>query len=491
MEYEEIKLLKQSEKSTVHLVREKDSGRTLIRKKLSGDRTYPVYRKLRECEHPYLPKLMEVTCTDHCTTIIEEYIEGETIGSVELSEKQFASVARELCAVLEFIHGKGIIHRDIKPSNVILAKDGHIRLIDFDIARIGKEEAEQDTKILGTRGYAPPEQYGFSQTDERADIYSLGVTLNQISMGGEKKIKKRYQKIIKKCMNLNPDKRYQSAGQVKRAFFLSKWKFLYCVPVFLLLILIWSYGISLKEKGVESMRLETVGLTELPAPANPHWKADTGIAVWGSVPESGVSGETAYWFRVYKMDVDRTPDPAVDECVLDNGYRTNTNKDFDERSLGDALNKNGFYYFEVCARGDGETYTDSPYVPSDVFEYTGESAPPLPSPTGLAWKLTDNPGKGRMYFATWSNLDDYEDDDSFVVIVTDKDNRYVTDNSWSKKRIMEVGIGGIKIRPEFLTREKGPYRFRVEVCSSRPNEYSSIILPEVVPEECYSPWFYN
>lgn len=491
MEYEEIKLLKQSEKSTVHLIREKDSGRTLIRKKLSGDRMHFVYSKLQECGHPYLPKLMEVTYADHCTTIIEEYIEGETIGSVELSVKQFASVARELCAVLEFIHEKGIIHRDIKPSNIILAKDGHIRLIDFDIARIGKEEAEQDTKILGTRGYAPPEQYGFSQTDERADIYALGVTLNQIAMVGEKGIKKRYQKIINRCMNLNPDKRYQSAGQVKRAFFFQKWKFMYCVPAFLLLILIWSYGISPKEKGLENGEPETARLTELPAPADPHWKEDTGIALWGTIFESGVPGEQSYHYRLYRMDTELPPNPDADECIYENSILTNTTKEFMEFAFATKFEKNGYYYFDVCAEGDGTSYADSSYVMSDAFEYTGESAPPLPSPTELAWKLAQPDGGSRLYYATWSNLDDYEDDDKFNVVVVDKDDNYVMNNIWSKERIMEDGYDGVRIRPEFLSESEGPYRFAVQALSSRPNEYSSSFWPEIMTDEYFSPWFNN
>ena len=155
MEYEEMKLIKQSEKSTVHLVREKQGNQLFIRKILKGQ--HPIYLTLQNCPHPYLPKLYEIAMSDESTTLIEEYIEGQSLGSAELSEKQLLAVIRELCSVLEFLHEKDIIHRDIKPSNLILAKDGHIRLIDFDAARMPKEDLEQDTKLLGTRGYAPPE----------------------------------------------------------------------------------------------------------------------------------------------------------------------------------------------------------------------------------------------------------------------------------------------------------------------------------------------
>ncbi|MCM1126246.1 MAG: protein kinase [Lachnospiraceae bacterium] len=182
MGYELVKELKQSEKSVVQLVRDEDSEKVFVRKILKG--RHEVYKILENCRHPFLAEVYEVTVSDDETTVMEEYIEGTTPGSMELSGKQFRKIIKELCCVLEFIHKKGIIHRDIKPSNILLAGDGHIRLIDFDAARMYKEEQEQDTRLLGTKGYAPPEQYGFAQTDERTDIYSLGVTMEQFFFWG-------------------------------------------------------------------------------------------------------------------------------------------------------------------------------------------------------------------------------------------------------------------------------------------------------------------
>lgn len=240
IEYIEIKQLKQSKKSTVTLVREADGEKLFVQKKLTGQ--HPIYSQLQSCTHAYLPKLYEVVLSDDTTTILEEYIEGQPLGSEELSEKLIVDAVRELCCVLEFLHGKGIIHRDIKPSNIILAKDGHIRLIDFDAARIIKDDLEQDTRLLGTRGYAPPEQYGFAQTDERADIYSLGVTLEQLL--GERASKLQYRRIIRKCKNLNPDKRYQSVRQVKKAFSFRKRCVLYSAVAAILLVILWGGGVS-------------------------------------------------------------------------------------------------------------------------------------------------------------------------------------------------------------------------------------------------------
>ena len=215
IEYEEIEMMKQSENGMVHLIREKAGGKFLVRKVMKGK--HPVYLTLQECQHPCLPKVYDVIITDETTTIIEEYIEGQSLGRMKLSGKKFLGVVKDLCSVLEFLHGMGIIHRDIKPSNIIYTESGHICLIDFDAAREPKDNKEQDTRLLGTRGYAPPEQYGFSQTDVRTDIYSLGITLEQILQNRFQKL--WYRRRIQKCTELDPDKRYQSIRQVKRDFF--------------------------------------------------------------------------------------------------------------------------------------------------------------------------------------------------------------------------------------------------------------------------------
>lgn len=106
----------------------------------------------------------------------------------------------------------GAVHRDIKPENVIL-RGSEAVLIDFDASRIFKSENTSDTRVLGTTGYAAPEQYGIAQTDERADIYSLGVLLN-IMLTGKHPSKElasgRLGRIVQKCTMVNPKKRYQN-----------------------------------------------------------------------------------------------------------------------------------------------------------------------------------------------------------------------------------------------------------------------------------------
>lgn len=486
--YEEIELLKQSEKSKVYLVREKNGERLFIKKMLRG--THNIHAVLQSCPHPYLPKLYEVSMSDDTTTIIEEYVEGQTLENAELSESEARSVARELCVVLGFLHGKGIIHRDVKPSNIISAKDGHIRLIDFDAARMPREDAEQDTRLLGTKGYAPPEQYGFSQTDERTDIYALGVTLQQLF--GEKARQQPYQRMIRKCTNLNPDKRYQSARQVKRAFSCRERYALYCTLAILLLAVAWGTVSKRPERLVQEETADTA-LTVLPAPENPHWNGETGIAQWGNVPESGREDNVDYRWRLYWKNTATPPDAGIDIWGRENGVRSAWNEaeplPVFEWNIASEFWVNGYYYFAVCAVGDGVQYADSPYAMSDVFYFSGESAPALPAPTGLAWKVIED--EGQQHFATWGNLDDYLETDSFHVCVYDQEGVMVARTYWTKKEIMDIGHGGVWFERKFLPKEGGAYRFTVQAMTSRPNEYSSSVIPYPVPEEYYSPWLYH
>ncbi|MDO4332134.1 MAG: serine/threonine-protein kinase [Eubacteriales bacterium] len=500
MEYEEIRLLKQSEKSTVHLVREKNGEKVFIRKILKG-RHY-IYITLQNCRHPYLAELYEVSMDGDTTTIIEEYVEGQSLGVAELSEEQLISAFKELCSVLEYLHGKDIIHRDIKPSNIIFAKDGHIRLIDFDAARMPKEDLEQDTRLLGTRGYAPPEQYGFAQTDARTDIYALGITLKQLL--GDRANKLRYKNIIQKCTNLNPDKRYQSVRQLKNEFSRKKRYIWYAFAALLLAAFLY-LGFTTGDRSVTDENMQSAQKEEslsegsdlivLPAPQNPHWNAETGIALWGNVPESGNGdGEVGYYWRLYRRDSETPPDPEKDTWDLEGDMRGNGSIDENTSTysvnLSGELQTNGVYYFAVSAQGDKIHYADSPYVISDAFVYTGEAAPQLPAPTGLEWLMFET-DEGREYYATWSNLDDYEDTDSFNVCVYDKDGNYVMNNIWEKWKVVSRGYNGIRIRREFLTDLDGAYRFTVEVYTSRPNDYKSFLMPDPIPEEYYSPWYYR
>lgn len=212
---QEIQVLHRSGKSTVTLMLDPDQNRRVVVKKLAG--VHPVYEKLQALHHPYLPEILSVKQGEGETCMTEEYVEGPCLAAVSLSERALTRAFLELCQVLEFLHGHGILHRDIKPDNILLAPDGHIRLIDFDAAREPKANEAQDTRLLGTRGYAPPEQFGFAQTDARADLYALGATFRQLL--GPVARKGRWRHILRRCTALDPKDRYASAGQIRRAVY--------------------------------------------------------------------------------------------------------------------------------------------------------------------------------------------------------------------------------------------------------------------------------
>ena len=176
------------------------------------------YRKLMKLSHPLLPKIYYAAETEGRTCVIEQYVDGRNLQDVldregALPEETVRRVGLQLCDVLEFLHGQGIIHRDIKPSNIIMKEDGTLCLIDFGAARVIKEAAEQDTRILGTPGFAPPEQYGFAATDYRSDFYAVGMTLKAL-LGNN--YRGSLTEAIRRCVELDPERRVASARELRK-----------------------------------------------------------------------------------------------------------------------------------------------------------------------------------------------------------------------------------------------------------------------------------
>ena len=239
--FQKLHQLRMSEKGEVWLASDK-SGKLVVIKKISL--TGLPYKKLKENPQPIAPKVIYCSERDDETLVIEEYVQGETLlerleQGRYFTEKEAAQVLMRLCDGLYSLHKQGIIHRDIKPSNLILQNGGIIRLIDFDAARIVKEDKNEDTRFLGTKGYAPPEQFGYGQTDERSDIYSVGITI-------KKMLGKEYQgylnNILDKCTEIDPKKRYASVMALKRDILWQRRKiFRYMLTAFFLAI---SLGIA-------------------------------------------------------------------------------------------------------------------------------------------------------------------------------------------------------------------------------------------------------
>src|SRR5258708_1068101 len=149
-------------------------------------------RLLTRLRHPNLPRVYETFSEQGRQYLVMDYIAGETLeqrqkrlGGGALPEGEVLAWARQICDVLGYLHGQRppVIFRDLKPANVMLTTDGQIHLIDFGIPRVFGAGRTHDTQVLGTPGFAPPEQYGKAQTDARADVYALGCTLYQLLTG--------------------------------------------------------------------------------------------------------------------------------------------------------------------------------------------------------------------------------------------------------------------------------------------------------------------
>ncbi len=146
---------------------------------------------LKELNHPAIPKIIDIEEDADNIYIIEEYVEGINLREykekhIHVNETDIVQWGGELCEILHYLHTRKpypIIYRDMKPDNIILMENGCIKLIDFGISREYKYQAHSDTMQIGSRGFAAPEQYGGAQSDERSDIYGVGLTLYYLATG--------------------------------------------------------------------------------------------------------------------------------------------------------------------------------------------------------------------------------------------------------------------------------------------------------------------
>lgn len=219
-EYQFVKRLKKSEASQVLVYKNKKTNKKMIVRYIHDG--IEIYESLLTVKSKYLPQIYEVARGVDKAIILEEYIEGMTVGDVleggVYNEKGVTEVCRQVCDALSVLHSKGIIHRDIKPENIMVTGNGDIKLIDFNASKQYKEEGIKDTRMLGTTGFAAPEQYGISQSDARTDIYAMGVLMN-VMLTGEHPSKVmcsgRMKKIVSKAVSISPEDRYQSSEELK------------------------------------------------------------------------------------------------------------------------------------------------------------------------------------------------------------------------------------------------------------------------------------
>ncbi len=189
---------------------------------------------MKRLDHPSLPRIVDIIDNVVTIYIVMDYIEGESLDKIlneygAQPEELVINWAKQICDALSYLHSQKppIIYRDMKPANVMLNPEGNIKIIDFGIAREYKEQNLADTTVLGTKGYAPPEQYS-GQTDARSDIFALGMTMHHLLTGVDPRKGDRYvpvrqwnpelsegiEVIIDKCVQPAAENRYQSCSDL-------------------------------------------------------------------------------------------------------------------------------------------------------------------------------------------------------------------------------------------------------------------------------------
>lgn len=203
------------------LVVNTDTGRFMIKKDMPQEE-FEIHQKLSKIHSRNIVEVYDVVKNNNICTVLEQYIEGKTLEQLceekVMTEKEVKNIVLQLCDGLEILHSNNIIHRDLTPSNIMVSDDGIVKIIDFDISRSAKANAARDTRILGTEGFAAPEQFGFKQSTSQTDIYALGVLMNFMLTGGKLPHRQMYSgemsKIIEKCIEIDAEKRYKNVKEI-------------------------------------------------------------------------------------------------------------------------------------------------------------------------------------------------------------------------------------------------------------------------------------
>ncbi len=229
--------LKESEDSSTFLVKETATGILCVLKWGRNRQTeflrneMEIMKKMADRKLSGIPKAYRIFEENGEVYLVREYIEGMSLAQMVLqkggiSEAEICRISRKICQTAEQFQNpdEPMIHRDIKPENIVVTPGGEVVFIDFGTMRSYKKDGSHDTFVVGTRGTAAPEQYGYTQTDQRTDVYAIGQTMlymvsesyemNQLS---ECAVSRRMKKIIEKACSFEPDKRYGDAAQLRRA----------------------------------------------------------------------------------------------------------------------------------------------------------------------------------------------------------------------------------------------------------------------------------
>ena len=211
------------------LYRHRGTGDLLVCRSVMPEEDLSAYRRLMGRTHPHLAAVYDVIDDDEAPAVLLEYVPGQSLdrvlGDAPPDAAAVKQMARDICDGLIALHSLEIVHKDLKPENIIITPEGTARLIDFGIATIFGEGRREETSLLGTVGFAAPEQFGFNRTDARTDIYSFGVLLN-VLLAHEHPTARQYRRgqpgrIIRRCLSTSPEDRYPTAIALRKA--LNRW----------------------------------------------------------------------------------------------------------------------------------------------------------------------------------------------------------------------------------------------------------------------------
>src|SRR5262245_57051783 len=214
--------------------------------------------------HPHIAQLFDIGQHGECDYLVMELVEGETLAARlsrgRLSTKEALDHARSLADALGHAHRRGITHRDVKPGNVVITRSGALKLLDFGLARIGEQHGAVTAAVstvaaaggppltqigaaLGTWQYMAPEQVRGESADARSDVFALGAVIYEMLSGRrpfdrhtqhdiiaavleeapepirtlEAQVSPAVERVIHSCLAKDPDERWQSADDVRRA----------------------------------------------------------------------------------------------------------------------------------------------------------------------------------------------------------------------------------------------------------------------------------
>lgn len=408
--YDVMEEIYRSEYSQIFKIRQLDTNNIQVLKAIQK-KSYLKFdlEGLKRVRHENIVAVEQTGESEHFYYMLMEFIEGstlekfiETFGpcSTELVNRYF----HQIYYALQYLHNHHdgqLIYRDLKPSNLMISNDGKITLIDMNTLRLKKDSSHSDTYYIGSRGFTAPEAYGYAQSTETSDVYSLGATLYFLLTGNtpsvgilfheeikSSKLDHKYKAIILKATKFNPKDRYQSVAAVKNAInqhFLIR-RFYVVASLFIILTMVTGFGINkyrvLDKETIDENLINPVELTENEISSIPFSYEDISNMKWA---ENGlrISKFDGYINITYDrtlmdsslkdfmyISVATSNEPlyqrnlyfwAYNAAVLNRGFLTYTDEGFNERIDAD-------YYFAITIydetkRPIGYYYNGEPYVP--------------------------------------------------------------------------------------------------------------------------------